>query len=251
MADIGSITGGVNGFFSGMKGFSGSGLIKWLVILAFIIAFMTLCGVLVYMVVMKKRYKQPIRIFESNGKKLVPVSIDWGWRTRLGNAGDYWMVWRKAKRITAPPTETTDFFRPREAWYLRREDGELINISLTNMEAEKVVKVNFKNQGMSYMRLAIVRNLKDELKGISLLKEYMPYIAMAIMVIVLVICNIVNYKAQEQAWEQIGNIAGSISNLNQATAENMEKVGIIGDRLGEIMTRTYGGLTPTTTGGGG
>ena len=252
MADagiLGSVSGGVSGFFSGMKGISSSSLVKWLFILAAVIIFMALCAILIYLIVMKRRYKQPIRIFERSGEDMAPVGFDWGWVTRLGNAGDYWMIWRKGKRIDAKPQIYTNFIYKKEAWFYKREDGEYINFTMSNINEEMISKVNFKNQGMSYLRIAIQRNLRDELKGISLLKEYMPYIAMAIMVMVLVICNVVNYKAQEKAWEQIGGIAASINKLDQATAENMEKVGAIGDRLGEIMDRTYGGLTPVHTGG--
>ena len=139
-------------------------------------------GIAIY-ISSRKQYNRHIHIFEEIAGKAVPVGID------------------KAKEVTLPFTSIRAFFLkkkrvylPRPSiqtgkghyWYFIRKDGEWINVGLENLnKTMDTLKIHYDHTDMRMANASLKKLVEKNYKKLNWLKEYAPYIAIGILILLL------------------------------------------------------------------
>lgn len=142
-------------------------LIVWLVIsLVFLVFFCVIFALIMW--VRLYRHKIIVRGMLGN----VPA-IKWTDRARvihIGTAGDQLFYLRKKRRYIPFPTIQSG---KNEWWFWEREDNELINVGLGNVdETMKKMGIKFVHADMRMQRLGIEKNLRYRLENNNFWEKY-------------------------------------------------------------------------------
>lgn len=187
--------------------------------LSFLIVFLLLAAAVTFWYINKKSYKKTIVKFrEINGVV-----------RRVGT--------EKAKEIVLPNTSirafylrSSKFYLPRpsietgveEYWYFVRDDGEWLNIGLTNVnEMMKKLNIKFDHTDMRMANAALKRLIDKAYKKSNWIKEWAPYIGFAVIIIMLGIAGFL--------------VMGESAKVVSAAAKNVESLSSITEALKDIL----------------
>lgn len=173
---------------TGLKGINIGGIGNVLIlIILFVVLIASLCGLVIY-IIYRKSFSQKIVIFSLIGNKPTLKMIDKAKIVRMGMAGDTLFYLKKLKKMIAPPTIQMG---KKTWWYWQREDGELINFSLADLNEEmRKAGAYFVDIDMRMQRLGIEKNLRDRFQKESFWKKHAGTI-MGVIFIVLVTVSLV------------------------------------------------------------
>lgn len=197
------------------------GIAGGLVIVIGAIFFAIMISLGVWFFIWWRKYNHKISYYRKVGGKVTLVGYDKGWLRKIGTAGDYWLVTMKTKDVLPRPNIYMD---RRSVWYYHREDGELINIGMEDIDERfRSADVKFIDQDMRLGRLSIQKALRDELKKQGFWEKYGHWITMLIFaVIILVLIVLVTYRLEKvldfaiQAQEASKAIAQELVNLRNS-----------------------------------
>jgi len=116
------------------------------------------------------KYNQKIIIFEKINGRFEPTRKDRAMEMKIGNAGDTVFLLKKHKKQIPTPTIQTG---RKTYWFFVREDGEWINFSPGDYDADaRKSGARFLDKEMRYARTQIQRGLKDRYDEPGFWKQY-------------------------------------------------------------------------------
>jgi hypothetical protein len=184
----------------------------------------------------KRRYKYTIRIFEKVDGRYKPTISDKAMEKKLGGTGDTIFYLQKLKKIVPTPTIQTG---NNTFWFAKREDGELINIGMEDIDLKlKEARVNYLDKETRYARVELQKAFKDRYEKETFWQKYGRDILTIIFVVVIsVMLLLIASKLTE--------LIGSISTLQKSSADIMEKASGVMSRIDTLCSNS--GLAPITT----
>lgn len=207
------ITGGTG---INLPSFGGIDLVPSLVI--FFLAAIAV-AVITYWKINKRVYNKKIHIFEEIDEVPVPVGDD------------------LAREIVLPGTSLRAFYlksrglylpRPSRQtgkghyWFIIRKDGEWTNVKPKSLSKSlQELELDFDHTDMRGQNAALKKLVADNYKKIKWWKEYAPYIAIGILVLLLGVSSFINLKQQ-----------GTLTSQNSQVADTNERVV---DRFDKIL----------------
>ncbi len=138
-----------------------------------------------------------------------------------------------AKEIVLPHTSTRAFylkkrriFLPRGSiqtgknhyWYFIRNDGEWVNIGITNLNKELTrLGIKFDHTDMRMANASLKKLVEKNYKKLNWLKEYAPYIGFGILILMLGVAGFLIFN-------EAGKNLGMMSGLGERLSEISENV---------------------------
>jgi hypothetical protein len=182
MADIITDTLGEAGInFSGesISSFITNILFWLLIILIISIVF----AIIIYRIIIKKKYKYQIVIFEKINHRYIPSKRDTAMEESIGDTGDLVFYVKKHKKWL--PKGNLQMGN-NVFWYAIREDGEWINIGLSDIDLQmKEAKAFFLDKEMRFARAALQKNLAQRYQGMNFWQKYGGLIAYMLLILVV------------------------------------------------------------------
>jgi hypothetical protein len=171
-------------------------------------------AVVVY-IVYRKTYSQKIQIYGLVGNAPTLKSNDRAKIVRFGGAGDTLFYLQKKKKFISPPTIQMG---TNTWWYWERRDGEMINISLGDIDEQmRQAGVYYVDTDVRMQRLGIEKNLRDRFQKVGFWAKYGTTIAGAIFIILITVALVVLFaklvdvaKALESTAQAIEHMATSV-----------------------------------------
>jgi len=201
---------------------------SWILIFLGIVFGAILITFLVYLFIVRLRFNKRFIIFGMVNNAVTLKYQDKAMFERIGVAGDYWARTRKLKKIVARPKLEMS---KNTYWYFEREDGELINFVLEDInERQKEAKAYFVDEDMRLQRLGIQRNLNDRYNKLSFWKKYEHIIMSAIFILIITIALVV--------------ILDRISDILKAIVPLVDALNNVANNLGQILKAYTSGLSP-------
>ncbi len=204
---------GVNLPGIGGGGFNFLSLLSGVIVFAIIAA---IFGAFAWWWATRRAYNKTIHKFEEINGEASPAGID------------------KAKEVILPFTSIRAFFLrgarvylPRPSlqtgkghyWYWIRDDGEWMNIRPSNINKDlKQLNIKYDHTDMRMSNAALKKLVEKNYKKLNWLKEYAPYIAMGILILML---GIVGFLIFGEA----GKIMGGLAQVSRELAEVTNAVG--------------------------
>jgi len=217
---IGELTGGIG---LGGSSFSMSAMAQPLLIGGLILLFGSLMSVGVYFLIKYVRYNKRIILYQKIAGKMTPTAVDKGMFQRVGNAGDYWMITRKFKKILPRPKI---LMGKNQYYFFEREDGEWINFGLEDIDLKmKEAQVYYIDEDMRLQRLGIYKNLETRFQKQGFWEKYGAYFMMAITVLILLVCVIILFKSMTEHWDKMSEVANAMTNMARAVDSMATRVG--------------------------
>ncbi len=143
----------------------------------------------------------------------------------------------KAKEVVLPNTSVRAFYLkkskfylprpsiesgPEEYLYFIRDDGEWLNIGITNVNAEmRKLKIKFDHTDMRMANAALKRLVDKSYKKSNWIKEWAPYIGFGVIIIML---GIAGYL-----------VMGEAGKVTASAAQNVESLSAIQESLNGIL----------------
>ncbi len=191
----------------------------------FLIVLAIVGGGIAYFISNRKQYNKTIHIFEEVAGKAIPTTID------------------KAKEIILPGTSIRAYFLqkkkvflPRPSiqtgighyWFFIRNDGEWINVGLENLNKKLTdLNIHFDHTDMRMANASLKKLIEKNYKKLNWMKEYAPYIAIGILILIL---GIVGFLVLNQAQKLVGGLASAVSS-NTEVIEQMGKMLVSVDNI--------------------
>ncbi len=198
--------------------------------LIFLIIIGVIVAGIVYYFASKKQYNKTIHIFEEIAGKAVPVRIDKAKEIILPNTSIRAYYLKKGKVFLPRPSIQTGVGH---YWFFIRKDGEWINVGIENLNTKlNELKIHYDHTDMRMANASLKKLIEKNYKKLNWLKEYAPYIAIGILVLMLGITAFL-----------IINQAKPIASSFIAAADANELVAI---KLAEVVT----GMDNVCTGSG-
>jgi len=209
----------LSGIVPSLKGF-GIGTVD---IIAYIIIGFILVAVMTVAIIwflLNRKYNKIITIFEKVGGEFVPVGKDRGMEVRYSSAGDSITYLRRRKRYIPNPQIQTG---RRQYWFYVREDDELINFGLQDLNDEGTrVGAKFLDKEMRYSRTQIQKGLKDRYESPSIWAKYGIYI--------------ISFSYIALIGVMVWLLFDKWVDLAQATAGSVETASVVLDRIDQILS---------------
>lgn len=215
---VDAITGGVRN-----AGFIGVSVIAWLGI---VVIFGLLAGVIAWMVLRKKKFKNKIVIWKRIGGRFKPAITDRAMEIKHGQDGTTVFFLQKLKKVIPKPNLQVDDWT---YYFFERSDGEWINFDIDDFdEQSRKMGAHFLDKEMRHVRLAIEKNMSDRLeKKPSWLSQHWTVVAgvafitmIGIMVFLLFdkwieLAGATNAGVETAAivMEKVNSVLGSLDNL--------------------------------------
>jgi len=150
--------------------FSGSLIVSFV---AWVIIFIVVCiavGFGTYWYMNRKKFNKDVVIFEKVNGRFEPIGKDKAMEMKVGTGGDTMFVFRKSKQYEPRPSIQTG---RNTYWFFRKEDGELINFGLADMDEQmRELDAHFLDKEMRYARAGLQKNLKDRYDKIGFWEKY-------------------------------------------------------------------------------
>ncbi len=148
----------------------GTGAFRLMTVVILVFVGLVVAGLLVYMLMRARKYKNKIRIFKKVGNQWEEAGKDRAFELKYNISGDSIFKLMKRKKILPRPELQTG---RNTYWYAVREDGEWINIALGDIDLQmKQAGVRFLHPEMRAIRTAIERNLKERFDKPKFLERY-------------------------------------------------------------------------------
>lgn len=226
MVDTSSILGTTNVNVDGI--ISGAGNI--IQAIAFFLLAGAIVGVITYFIMSKKPYKYKIHIFEEINGVTTPVGDDLAKEMSLPNTSVRVFYLKNRKLFLPRPTRQTGkghFF------YFVRDDHEWINIGLGNLNKElKDLGVKYDHTDMRYANASLKSLVEKNYKKTSWLKEYAPYIAIGILVLLLGVVFFLILNKTEKVLGPLANVVQQQAEILKAITELLHNVDNLGSTSG-------------------
>ena len=182
-------------------------------------------GVGSYLSANKRAYSKKIHIFGEISGNPAPLGEDLAREVTLPFTSVRAFYLKKGKLFLPRPSIQIgkDHF-----WYFIRDDGEWVNIGMSNLN-EEMTKLNIKydhtdiRMANAYLKKLVEKNYKK----INWLKEYAPYIGFAILILMM---GVSMFLVMGEAGKVVSGTAGNVENLEKITASldrilsNMDKI---------------------------
>jgi len=202
-------------------GLSGMGnIILWVVISLFLLG---IAGGFFIHYFTKKTYKHKIIVYGMMGNAPRIKWRDTAKEVPMGKAGDKLYYLRQKKRYLPLPTLQMGY---NEWWFWEREDGELINITIEDLDTkQKALGIKFIESDMRLQRLGIEKNLAFRLQKQSFWDKYgdkivniLFYVIVSLLLIVIFVewqkTAVVLNEAVQTAGEVLKEVNKAKSNPN-------------------------------------
>jgi len=158
----------------------------------------------------KFRYNQKIKVFGKIGNVMTLMYFDKAVFERIGLAGDYWCRLKKLKKIVPMPRLQ---MAKNEWWFFRREDGELINFTLADLDDTMKAKCNYIDEDMRLQRLGIQKNLENNFKQLTFFQKYGAMIGMVVFMVIITVCLVVIFREMKVAWSGASTMAAAVRDM--------------------------------------
>lgn len=195
-----------------------------LILLAIITVIFSLIGWLIYWRINSRRYNKRIPLFRLVGNVPTRVGIYLARDFPIGKAGDkLWFV-KGIKKYLPPATIQS---APNEFWHWEREDGEWINFSMNDLDAEqKKAGIRYIHQDMRSQRIATNNILEQRLIHKGFWEKYKDMIVHLIFYVIVTMLIIVIFWQWSNMIDKTAGLMGSIDNIAQKVTglECVEKV---------------------------
>lgn len=181
-----------------------------------------LIGIATYIYINKKTYNRKIDIFEEVNGQAIPTGTD------------------VAMEITLPFTSVRAFylknrkiFLPRGSiqtgkdhfWYFIRDDGEWVNIGLSNLNSEmKKLNIKYDHTDMRMANASLKKLIEKNYKKTNWLKEYAPYIGFAIIIIMLGIAGYLVIGESAKATAGVAQTAEKLADIAESVNQMVKNV---------------------------
>lgn len=167
-----------------------------------------------------KKYNKNIPVFSIVGARCQLIGEDTAMFQRVGDAGDFWCITKKWKKILPMPTIQ---MAPNTYWHFVREDGEWVNFGLGDIDKQmKSAGAYYIHEDMRLQRLGIQKNLRERLQQKNWWEKYGTTLVFFVVIIIIIILMIVLFKYQKDALagayemaEAVKNMAVQIENLGR------------------------------------
>ena len=161
----------------------GSGAGGFIQAFLFLLILSFLVGGIVWYVTSKKQYNKHIHIFEEINGKAVPTSLDKAKEILLPNTSIRAYYLRKKKVFLPRPSIQTGIGH---YWFFIRNDGEWINVGLENLNTKlNELKIHYDHTDMRMANAALKKLIEKNYKKLNWVKEFAPYIALGILILLL------------------------------------------------------------------
>ncbi len=163
-------------------GLSGSFIVDFIMWMVFALILGGMIGFVVYYFMIMKKYNLKIEVFQKVSGRYERVAMDKAMIIKLGRGGDQIFLLKKHKKYI---TKGRLQIARNTYWYLIREDGEWINISIEDFDKKmRELKVNYLHEEMRYTRAALQKFLKDNYDKTSFLQKYGGLLAYSLLIII-------------------------------------------------------------------
>lgn len=207
MADISSKLTGMFGDFTGL----GSKMGGYFMYFVGFLIFACLFGIILWFILSRKTYKNKIKVYGMIGGRTGIKWMDKGKLVPIGKAGDKLMYLKKSKRYLPPPTIQSGAY---EWLYWEREDGELINIGIENLdETQKNLGIKFVDTDMRMQRLGIEKNLQFRLQKEGFWSKYGQLIIQVAFYVIVALMIIVLFIQWRKSGAVLTDMAGSVREM--------------------------------------
>lgn len=196
--------------------FSTSGVGFWITVIAVVIFFLVLMGILVWFYIQHKRFNIKIRDFENiSGQGYQLVKRDTARIVKIGDGGEELLLLRKGK------TFRTAYGRKmgkNEYWFSKGQDGYWYNSVLGDLDAKMgMLDIEPIDRDMRYMHVAIRKNIQDRYRKKEGLEKYAPLIISFFFIVIMIIAV---WLLMAKAGDLIASATGSV-NAAQPIAEQL------------------------------
>lgn len=173
-------------------------------------------GGLIYAYFRYKKYNKVIQVFGKINGAVVPIMKERAMFERVGIAGDYWCRTMKSKKILPRPSIAMG---KNTYWYFVREDGEWINFSLKDIDADmKQAGTYFVDEDMRLQRLGIQKNIKDRFgEKPSFWDKYGAILGYVLFILIITISLIMLFKQLDKVAVSMNSASSNIGKLAEAT----------------------------------
>lgn len=170
-----------------------------------------------------KKYNQRIIIFRKINGVVMPFGKDRGWFQRVGKAGDYWCRTMKNKKILPKPMIAMG---KNTFWFYIREDGEWINFGIEDIDRDmRQAGVYYVDEDMRLQRLGIEKNIRERFeKKEGFFAKYGGLVLNIFFVLIVMVALILLFKEMGGLADKLGNVAGQVGKLAEATANMASRV---------------------------
>lgn len=200
----------VGGLFSGV----GGGALSWTWVIIIVLGMMIIAGIsigVIWWFMNFLRYNKKIKWFNKVGNEIVPVADYKAWFQRIGTAGDTWANVKKLKRLLPKPRKQMG---KNEYWFYEREDGEAINFSLQNFDADmKKAGAYFVDEDMRLQRLGIQKNLENRFQKVTFWQKYGGMIMNLAFLMIVTVCLVVLFKEMKDNWSIGAQMAQAVRDM--------------------------------------
>ena len=184
----------------------------FLLVLAFVV------GGIVYYIMNKRQYNKHIHIFEEIAGKAIPTAMDRAKEIILPNTSIRAYYLQKRKVFLPRPSIQTGVGH---YWFFIRKDGEWINIGLENLNKKlDELKIHYDHTDMRMANSSLKKLIEKNYKKLNWLKEYAPYIAIGILILLL---GITAFLILNQANKTVAAL-GSSAQTNEAVVESLRDI---------------------------
>jgi ABC-type multidrug transport system fused ATPase/permease subunit len=156
------------------------------IIAGFIIIFilMIIIGVVFFVIMQNRRYKNTIIIFDKINGKWVDVDKDKALEITFSDLGATIFYFKKYKIYKPKPKIQSGF---RRYYFRKRSDGELENFDLQDSDTPLSLKMESMERDMMYANTGIRKGLKERYEKLKWYKEYAPIIVSVIFIILIIV----------------------------------------------------------------
>ena len=184
----------------------------FLLVLAFVV------GGIVYYIMNKRQYNKHIHIFEEIAGKAIPTAVDRAKEIILPNTSIRAYYLQKRKVFLPRPSIQTGVGH---YWFFIRKDGEWINIGLENLNKKlDELQIHYDHTDMRMANSSLKKLIEKNYKKLNWLKEYAPYIAIGILILLL---GITAFLILNQANKTVAAL-GSSAQTNEAVVESLKNI---------------------------
>lgn len=196
------------------NGFAGSAI----TIIAIVILFILSGIIIMYIILMNKRFNKKIIKFENiGGQGYQPVGKDRARLVKIGDGGEEILYFRKEKTYR---TAYGKKMGENTYWFSKGQDGYWYNVLLGDLDAKKgMLDIEPVDRDMRYMHVAIRKNIQERYRKIGFMEKYGSILINGVFLIIMLIGL---WLLIDQIGELITQAAGTVE-VGRGTLETAQK----------------------------
>ena len=178
-------------------------------------------AILTFFIVNRRSYNKHIHIFEDINGQTVPVGMDKDREVVLPFTSVRAFYLRKKKLFLPRPSKQTGL---NHYWFFVRDDGEWMNIIPSNINRKlKELNMKWDHTDMRMANASLKKLVEKNYKRTNWLKEYAPYIAIGIMILMLGIVSFLVIREGAAIAGGLGTITDKIADLLETVSDLLAK----------------------------